>query len=126
MPRSIAEPRGWRCLAAELAYDLSGNPPGRAAGGETGTPAGDRRNPRPSGRRGVNGTNQGRDVRPEVPALLRSVSPPRVREAAARLDAAELVMMARDDERAQLRYAAALSEWGEAGGDPAEGHWGAC
>jgi len=48
--------------------------------------------------------------------LLVSVAPPRVREAAARLDAAELVMMERDDEPAQLRYAGALAEWGDAGG----------
>ncbi len=42
--------------------------------------------------------------------LLLSVSPPRVQAAAARLDAAELAMMERDDERTQLRYAAALTE----------------
>src|ERR1017187_7836716 len=53
MPRSISGPPGWRCLPAELASDLPGTLPGRAAGGETGTPAGDRRNPRPSGRREV-------------------------------------------------------------------------
>jgi hypothetical protein len=29
---------------------------------------------------------------------------------------AALTMMERDDERTQLRYAAALTEWGEAGG----------
>ena len=37
--------------------------------------------------------------------LLLSVSAPRVREAAARLDEAELVMMERDDEPTQMRYA---------------------
>ena len=58
--------------------------------------------------------------------LLLSVSAPRVREAAAQLDAAEIVMMERDDERAQLRYAAALAEWGDAGGYQAEVHWDAC
>jgi ATPase subunit of ABC transporter with duplicated ATPase domains len=58
--------------------------------------------------------------------LLLSVSAPRVRGAAARLDAAELTMMERDDEPAQLRYAAALAEWGEAGGYEAEVHWDAC
>ncbi len=72
------------------------------------------------------GTTQGHDVTPEVRDLLLSVSPPRVREAAARLDAAELAMMERDDERTQLRYAAALGEWGEAGGYQAEVHWDAC
>jgi ATPase subunit of ABC transporter with duplicated ATPase domains len=58
--------------------------------------------------------------------LLLSVAPPRVREAADRLDAAELVMMDRDDESAQLRYAAALTEWGDAGGYEAEVVWDAC
>jgi ATPase subunit of ABC transporter with duplicated ATPase domains len=72
------------------------------------------------------GTNQGHDVTPQVRDLLLSVSALRVREAATRLDAAELVMMERDDERAQLRYAAALAEWGEAGGYEAEVHWDAC
>jgi ATPase subunit of ABC transporter with duplicated ATPase domains len=72
------------------------------------------------------GTNQGQELTPMVRDLLLSVSPLRVREAAARLDAAELAMMERDDERAQLRYAAALAEWGEAGGYEAEVHWDAC
>jgi ATPase subunit of ABC transporter with duplicated ATPase domains len=58
--------------------------------------------------------------------LLVSVAPPRVREAAARLDAAELVMMERDDDPAQLRYAGALAEWGDAGGYEAEVLWDAC
>jgi ATPase subunit of ABC transporter with duplicated ATPase domains len=58
--------------------------------------------------------------------LLISIAPPRVQAAAARLDAAELVMMERDDEPAQLRYAAALAEWGDAGGYDAEVHWDAC
>jgi ATPase subunit of ABC transporter with duplicated ATPase domains len=58
--------------------------------------------------------------------LLLSVAQPRVREAAARLDAAELVMMERDDEAAQMRYAAALAEWGDAGGYEAEVLWDAC
>ncbi len=75
--------------------------------------------------------DQGLDGRAENPApmvrdLLLSIAPARVREAAARLDAAELAMMERDDERAQLRYAAALAEWGEAGGYEAEVHWDAC
>ena len=58
--------------------------------------------------------------------LLVSVAPRRIQEAAARLDAAELAMMERDDEPAQLRYAAALTEWGDAGGYEAEVHWDAC
>ena len=63
---------------------------------------------------------------PMVRDLLLSVSPSRVRKAAARLDAAELAMMEQDHERTQLRYAAALIEWGEAGGYAAEVHWDAC
>ena len=58
--------------------------------------------------------------------LLLSVAAPRVREAAGRLDAAELAMMERDDEPAQLRYASALTDWGDAGGYEAEVHWDAC
>jgi len=68
---------------------------------------------------GVDGTRMVRD-------LLLSVSAPRVRAAAARLDAAELAMMERDDEPVQMRYAAALAEWGEAGGYQAEVHWDSC
>src|SRR3984957_6599709 len=58
--------------------------------------------------------------------LLLSIAPARVRDAAARLDAAELVMMEQDDEPAQMRYAAALAEWGDAGGYEAEVHFDAC
>jgi len=58
--------------------------------------------------------------------LLLSIAPQRLRDAAARLDAAELAMMERDDEPAQLRYAAALAEWGDAGGYDFEVHWDAC
>jgi ATPase subunit of ABC transporter with duplicated ATPase domains len=72
------------------------------------------------------GTAEVHDHTPMVRDLLLSISPPRVRDAAARLEAAELVMMERDDERTQLRYAAALAEWGEAGGYQAEVHWDAC
>src|SRR5579862_3373514 len=54
--------------------------------------------------------------------LLLSIAIPRVRDAAARLDAAELAMMERDDEPTQLRYAAALAEWGDAGGYDFEVH----
>jgi ATPase subunit of ABC transporter with duplicated ATPase domains len=58
--------------------------------------------------------------------LLLSIAPQRLRDAAARLDAAELVRRERDDEPAQLRYAAALAEWGDAGGYDFEVHWDAC
>src|ERR1700731_3694072 len=52
--------------------------------------------------------------------------PPRSGGGAERLDAAELAMMERDDETAQMRYAAALAEWGDAGGYDAEVLWDAC
>jgi ATPase subunit of ABC transporter with duplicated ATPase domains len=58
--------------------------------------------------------------------LLISVAPPRLQAAADRLDAAELAMMERDDEPTQMRYAAALAEWGDAGGYDAEVVWDAC
>ena len=70
----------------------------------------------------IGGIRDGSTVRD----LLLSIASRRVREAAARLDAAELVMMERDDEPAQLRYAAALAEWGDAGGYQAEVHWDSC
>jgi ATPase subunit of ABC transporter with duplicated ATPase domains len=58
--------------------------------------------------------------------LLLSIAPQRIRAAAARLDAAELAMIQRDDEPAQLRYAAALVQWGDAGGYDFEVHADAC
>jgi ATPase subunit of ABC transporter with duplicated ATPase domains len=58
--------------------------------------------------------------------LLLSVSPPRVRAAAAAVDAAELAMMDADDERTQMRYAEALSEWADAGGYDVEVVWDVC
>src|ERR1043165_5403794 len=46
------------------------------------------------------------------------LGPPRPagRKAAERLDAAELVMMERDDEKTQMRYAQAISDYTDAGG----------
>jgi ATPase subunit of ABC transporter with duplicated ATPase domains len=61
-----------------------------------------------------------------VRALLLSIAPQRVQNAAASLDEAELVMMERDDEPAQMRYAAALAEWGDAGGYDFEVHADEC
>jgi ATPase subunit of ABC transporter with duplicated ATPase domains len=61
-----------------------------------------------------------------VHGLLLSVAPPRVRRAAARLDSAEIAMMEQDDQPAQMAYAAALAEWGDAGGYRAEVLWDAC
>jgi len=58
--------------------------------------------------------------------LLLSVAPPRIRAAAAAVDAAELQMMESDDERSQLRYAGALSEWTDAGGYDIEVQWDVC
>ena len=97
-------------------------PPGPGSPGASGDPAAaDPAGPVPgqldTGR--VTGASPVRD-------LLISVAPPRVQAAAARLDAAELVMMERDDEPTQMRYAAALAEWGDAGGYDAEVMWDAC
>ena len=58
--------------------------------------------------------------------LLLSVAPPRVREAAAAVDAIELELMDRDDEPTQLRYATALSEFTDAGGYDIEVLWDTC
>ncbi|MFN6551890.1 ATP-binding cassette domain-containing protein [Mycolicibacterium septicum] len=61
-----------------------------------------------------------------VHELLLSVAPPRLRAAAVAVDAAELVLMERDDESSQMRYANALAGWGDAGGYDAEILWDAC
>ncbi|MBX8686095.1 ATP-binding cassette domain-containing protein [Mycobacterium sp. 20091114027_K0903767] len=61
-----------------------------------------------------------------VHELLLSVAPPRLRAAAVEVDAAELVLMERDDESSQMRYANALAGWGDAGGYDAEILWDAC
>jgi ATPase subunit of ABC transporter with duplicated ATPase domains len=58
--------------------------------------------------------------------LLLSVAPPRVRDAAAALDAAELAMMEHEDEPTQLKYAHALAEWSDAGGWDVEVLWDNC
>ena len=58
--------------------------------------------------------------------LLLSVAPAPIREAAAALQAAELLLMECDDERTQLRYANALAAWGDVGGYEAENVWDAC
>jgi ATPase subunit of ABC transporter with duplicated ATPase domains len=66
--------------------------------------------------------NEGRSVHD----LLLSVSPPRVRAAAAEVEACELAMMESDDEKTQMRYAAALAEWADAGGYDIEVTWDVC
>jgi ATPase subunit of ABC transporter with duplicated ATPase domains len=58
--------------------------------------------------------------------LLLSVAPPAVREAAERLAKAELVMMERDDEKAQMRYAQAITDYSDAGGYDIEVLWDTC
>ncbi|KNB50159.1 ABC-F family ATP-binding cassette domain-containing protein [Streptomyces caatingaensis] len=58
--------------------------------------------------------------------LLVSVAPPRIQEAAAAVDRAELAIMERDDEAAQMEYAQALSDWAEARGYEAETVWDMC
>ncbi|WP_406303437.1 ATP-binding cassette domain-containing protein [Streptomyces sp. NBC_00885] len=58
--------------------------------------------------------------------LLVSVAQPRIREAAAAVDAAEHLIMTVDDEAAQMTYAQALSDWAEARGYEAETVWDMC
>jgi ATPase subunit of ABC transporter with duplicated ATPase domains len=58
--------------------------------------------------------------------LLLSVSPPRVRAAASEVETCELAMMENDDEATQMRYAAALAEWADAGGYDVEVTWDVC
>lgn len=58
--------------------------------------------------------------------LLVSVASPRIRTAAAAVDAAELAIVTSDDEAAQMAYAQALSDWAEARGYEAETVWDMC
>ncbi|MFE4858190.1 ABC-F family ATP-binding cassette domain-containing protein [Streptomyces sp. NPDC056670] len=58
--------------------------------------------------------------------LLVSVAQPRIKEAAAEVDAAEHLIMTVDDEAAQMKYAQALSDWAEARGYEAETVWDMC
>ena len=58
--------------------------------------------------------------------LLVSVAPPRVRDAAVELEAAEAAIIERDDLESQMRYASALAEYAEAGGYDHETLWDAC
>jgi ATPase subunit of ABC transporter with duplicated ATPase domains len=66
-----------------------------------------------------------RDER-SVRDLLVSVAPPRIQSAARAVDEAEHAIMTVDDEKAQLAYAQALSDWAEAGGYDAETIWDMC
>lgn len=63
---------------------------------------------------------------PTVADLLLSVSPPRIREAAAEVDRLELALMESDDEKTQMAYAHALSEFADAGGYDVEVTWDVC
>ncbi|MEV6769439.1 ATP-binding cassette domain-containing protein [Nocardia sp. NPDC051030] len=55
--------------------------------------------------------------------LLLMVSPAQVRDAALALEAAENALIENDEERTQLAYAHALSDWADAGGYEAEAFW---
>jgi ATPase subunit of ABC transporter with duplicated ATPase domains len=66
---------------------------------------------------------------PTVAELLLSVAPPRVRTAAAEVERLELALMEPEgavDEATQMKYAAALAEFGDAGGYDIEVVWDAC
>ena len=58
--------------------------------------------------------------------LLASVARPLIRDAAQAIDEAETAILERDDEPAQMAYAQALSDWGDAGGYEAETVWDMC
>ncbi len=58
-----------------------------------------------------------------VEEFLIGLAPPAQRAAWDELAAAEVVLMDRDDERAQLAYAHALADWGDAGGYDLEVLW---
>lgn len=61
-----------------------------------------------------------------VADLLLSVSPARVRDAAAAVDRLELALMETDDEKTQMAYATALAEYADAGGYDVEVVWDVC
>jgi ATPase subunit of ABC transporter with duplicated ATPase domains len=63
---------------------------------------------------------------PTIADLLLSVAPPRVRAAAYEVDACELALMEAEDEKTQMRYAHALSEFADAGGYDIEVVWDVC
>ena len=62
----------------------------------------------------------------EVRDLLLDLSPPQLRDAGRALEKAELAMMEHEDEKTQIRYATALSDWGDAHGYDAEVTWDVC
>ncbi|MFI6324551.1 ABC-F family ATP-binding cassette domain-containing protein [Nonomuraea sp. NPDC050556] len=58
--------------------------------------------------------------------LLLSVAPPAVRQAAEKLEKAELRMMEREDTKTQMRYAQAITDYTDAGGYDIEVLWDTC
>src|SRR5688572_437412 len=70
--------------------------------------------------------NAGLGAEPTVADLLLSVSPARIREAARAVDRCELALMETDDEKTQMQYAEALSEYADAGGYEVEVTWDVC
>jgi len=58
-----------------------------------------------------------------VQEFLIQLGTDRVRDAWQELEAAEIVLMERDDEKTQMAYARALAQWGDAGGYEAEVLW---
>jgi ATPase subunit of ABC transporter with duplicated ATPase domains len=62
----------------------------------------------------------------EVGDLLLDLAPAQVRTAGRALAAAELAMMEQDDERTQMRYAQALSDWADVHGYDHEVQWDVC
>ena len=78
-----------------------------------------------SGGLGVMRQMVGRDAT-SVAELLLSVSPERVRAAAAAVDRLELRLMESDDEATQMAYATALAEFADAGGYDIEVVWDTC
>ena len=72
---------------------------------------------------GLAGAGQGE---PTVADLLLSVSPSRIKAAAAEVDRCERALMDTDDEKTQMQYAEALSEYADAGGYDVEVTWDVC
>jgi ATPase subunit of ABC transporter with duplicated ATPase domains len=66
------------------------------------------------------------DGEPTVGDLLLSVAPARVRAASGEVARCELALMDADDEKTQMRYAHALSEFSDAGGYDIEVTWDVC
>lgn len=70
--------------------------------------------------------DRGLAEQPTVGDLLLSLAPERVRRAQAEVDRWELALMDTDDEKTQIAYATALSEYADAGGYDVEVLWDVC